>query len=282
MRILVVNWQDHANPQAGGAEIHVHEIFERLAARGHEITLLVSGWPGCEAESVSGGVRVVRVGGRYSFPLYARRGYDSICAEGSAGFDVVVEDVNKVPLFTPSWGNTPVVLVVPHLFGSTAFKQESVPVATLVWLAERVMPRMYRDSSVLVISQATADDLIQRGFDGGQITVSPPGVDHELYNPGDAEQGGRFDQPTLAYVGRLRRYKGLDAVIRAVARLEREGTPVRLKVAGKGNDRARLEGLAARSGAAHQIEFLGFVSEAEKIRLLQRAWANVYTSPKEG
>ncbi len=282
MRILVVNWQDLANPQAGGAEIHVHEIFERLAVRGHEVTLLVSGWPGCEAESVSGGVRIVRVGGRYSFPLYARRGYDAICAEGSAEFDVVVEDINKLPVFTPKWGNTPVVLLVPHLFGSTAFRQESIPVATVVWLAERAMPRMYRDSSILVISRGTADDLIRRGFDGARITVSPPGVEHELYKPGDPVRHGWFEEPTLVYVGRLRKYKGLDAVIRAVARLEREGTPVQLKIAGKGSDRARLESVAAGSGAAPNIEFLGYISEGEKIRLLQRSWANVYPSPKEG
>ncbi|MEE9206782.1 MAG: glycosyltransferase family 4 protein [Gemmatimonadota bacterium] len=282
MRILVVNWQDLANPQAGGAEIHVHEIFERLAARGHQVTLLVSGWPGCEKEAVSSGVRVVRVGGRYTFPLHALRGYDSICSGGSAGFDVVVEDINKVPLFTPRWGSVPVVLVVPHLFGSTAFKQEAMPVAAAVWLAERAMPSMYRDSPVLVISQGTAEDLVQRGFNRARITVSPPGVDHELYKPGDAEGGGRFENPTLVYVGRLRKYKGLDTVIRAVARLEREGNPVRLKIVGKGNYRARLERLAARSGAGHQIEFLGYVQDDEKIQLLQRAWANVYPSPKEG
>ena len=33
MRILLVNWNDRENPQAGGAEIHLHEIFGRLAAQ---------------------------------------------------------------------------------------------------------------------------------------------------------------------------------------------------------------------------------------------------------
>jgi len=47
VRLLLVNWQDRDNPQAGGAEIHLHEIFGRLAARGHEVTLLCGGWPGC-------------------------------------------------------------------------------------------------------------------------------------------------------------------------------------------------------------------------------------------
>ena len=46
MRILLVNWQDRENPQGGGAEIHLHEIFGRLVAKGHDVTLLCGGWPG--------------------------------------------------------------------------------------------------------------------------------------------------------------------------------------------------------------------------------------------
>src|SRR5256885_12460341 len=33
---------------AGGAEVHLREILRRLVARGHQVTLLASGWPGCE------------------------------------------------------------------------------------------------------------------------------------------------------------------------------------------------------------------------------------------
>ena len=44
MNILLVNWQDRGNPHAGGAEIHLFEIFGRLAARGHRIRLVASGW----------------------------------------------------------------------------------------------------------------------------------------------------------------------------------------------------------------------------------------------
>ena len=43
MRLLVVNWQDRENPQAGGAEIHLHEIFGRLAATERYNALVVVG-----------------------------------------------------------------------------------------------------------------------------------------------------------------------------------------------------------------------------------------------
>ena len=64
MRILVVNWQDRENPQAGGAEIHLHEIFGRIARAGHAVTLLCGGWPGAEPRVVLDGMQVERVGTR--------------------------------------------------------------------------------------------------------------------------------------------------------------------------------------------------------------------------
>src|SRR5258708_11917815 len=73
MRILLVNWQDRDNPQAGGAEIHMHEIFGRLAARGHEVTLLCGGWPRPPQLAELDGITVPRRGTRYTVPGPARR-----------------------------------------------------------------------------------------------------------------------------------------------------------------------------------------------------------------
>lgn len=270
------------NPHAGGAEIHLHEIFGRLVERGHAVTLLASGWPGAAPRALVDGIDVHRAGGRYTFPLHARRAFGRL---EPAVFDMIVEDVNKLPLLTPRWSKTPVVCLVPHLFGSTAFAQESWPVAAAVWLAERLMPAVYGRAPVVVISESTADDLAARGFDRERITVSHPGVDHAVCTPPAGGPGAeRAVEPTLVYVGRLKRYKSVDVVLRAIARLARErpAEPVRLVVAGRGDDAERLEQLAAELGIEALVEFRGYVSEAEKISLLRRAWANVYPSPKEG
>jgi len=281
LRILVVNWQDRLNPQAGGAEIHLHEIFGRLAGGGHAVTLLASGWPAAESRAVVDGIEVHRVGGRYTFPLHARRAFGELIGE-TGGFDVIVEDVNKLPLLTPRWSGTPVVCLVPHLFGATAFAQESWPVAAGVWLAERAMPRVYGDCPVVVISRSTADDLVARGFERAKITVSHPGVDHGVCTPGPGGPGSeRSPDPLLVYVGRLKRYKSVDVVLRALARQPRE-RPVRFVVAGRGDDNARLGRIAAELGIEALVEFRGYVPEDEKVSLLRRAWANVYPSPKEG
>ena len=127
MRLLLVNWQCRENPLAGGAEIHLHEIFGRLAARGHEVTLLCGGWPGCAPTATLDGIEVVRVGTRYTFPFLARTAYRR--GMGHRPFDLLIEDVNKIPLGTTRWGGPPVVALVPHLFGGTAFQELAPPLA---------------------------------------------------------------------------------------------------------------------------------------------------------
>ena len=84
------------------------------------------------------------------------------------------------------------------------------------------------------------------------------------------------------YVGRLKRYKGVATALEALALARAAGTPVRLVIAGKGDDQARLERLAARLDLGDAVRFLGFVSEDDKRVLLRGATATVLPSAKEG
>jgi glycosyltransferase involved in cell wall biosynthesis len=275
VRLLLVNWQCRENPLAGGAEIHLHEIFGRLAERGHEITLLCSGCAGCAPVAQLDGIEVVRVGTRYTFPFLAARAYRDRLA--SRPFDLLVEDINKIPLGTTRWGGPPVVALVPHLFGGTAFQELAAPLAAAVWLAERPLGRVYRGAPFQAISASTADDLAGRGIPRDTVTVIYPGIDTVGYSP-RAED--RSVQPVFAYLGRLKRYKGVHHVVRAFAALAHP-TAV-LEIAGAGDYRLMLERLAASLDLGQRVRFLGRISEAEKRDLLRRAWALVLASPKEG
>jgi glycosyltransferase involved in cell wall biosynthesis len=277
LKLLVINWLDIKNPQAGGAEVHLHEIFGRLCRRGHRVTLLCSGWPGAAARETVDGMAVHRVGGRHSFALLAMPYYQRYLR--SEDFDLGVEDINKIPLYSPLWLRMPVVALIPHLFGATAFSEASVPFATAVWLAERPVPFVYEGVPFQAISESTADDLTARGVPRAAVRVIPPGIDHARFRPDPAV--GPFPEPTFVYVGRLKRYKGLEVVIDAVARLTAEGVNARLAVAGKGDHEHALRAYAGER-AANSVEFLGFVSEEKKVDLLRRGWAAVYPSPKEG
>ena len=283
MRILVLNWQDRENPQAGGAEIHLHEIFGRIAADGDDIRMLCGGWPGANPEVTLDGMTVYRAGTRYTFPTVVRSAFRKLLRTWRP--DVIVEDINKVPLFTPLWRDIriggdkpiPVVALVPHLFGATVFQEAPLPVATAVWLAERPLRAAYGNIPFQAISDSTAQDLVARGIPAGSIRVIYPGIDSHRYTP---DAAARAATPTFAYLGRLKRYKGVDHILRAFARLEVPSA--RLLVAGGGDHRPALEALARSLDLGERVNFLGFVSEADKLGLLRSAWALVFTSPKEG
>lgn len=274
MRILLVNWQDRENPLAGGAEIHMHETFGRLAARGHELRLVCGGWPDCPPRALLDGIAVYRVGTRRTFPFLAHRYYKKILNDWA---DVLVEDVNKVPLYTPRWGANRTVALVPHLFGSTAFQELAVPLAAAVWTAERPLGRAYRHIPFEAISESTADDLADRGIPRQQVEVIYPGMDTVGYTPNPPERAPR---PVFSYLGRLKKYKGVHLVIRAFAAMNRPDAT--LEIAGAGDYRPELERLARSLDLADRVRFLGRISEHEKLALLRRSWALVFASPKEG
>jgi glycosyltransferase involved in cell wall biosynthesis len=278
VNILLVNWQDRTNPHAGGAEVHLFEIFGRLAARGHRVRLVCSGWEGAPPRVTIDGIDVQRTGGRSSFALLGRGAVRR--ALGEERPDVIVEDINKLPLFLAGMTDRPFCAIVPHLFGTTAFEEAAWPTAAVVWAAERPLASAYRRAWFHAISESTRDDLVARGVPSTRVRVIHPGVDADRYRP--AADGRRATSPAFLYVGRLKRYKGIAIAIRALAVARRRRADLTLDIAGTGDHRTELEQLAAAVGLADAVRFHGFVSEAQKIDLFQRAWANLFPSPKEG
>ena len=278
MNILLVNWQDRANPHAGGAEIHLFEIFSRLASQGHRIRLVCSGWHGAPARATLDGIHIERHGGRHSFALAG--GPAVRRAARAEPPDIIVEDINKLPLFLSLGTRTPICAIVPHLFGRTAFAEAPWPMAAAVWASERPLARAYRRAGFHAISESTRDDLIARGVAPSRVRVIHPGVDSRRFTPGPP--GRRSTAPSFLYVGRLKRYKGIGFAIEALARARRQRSDLRLDIAGTGDYRGELERLVARLGLERAVTFHGFVSEERKIDLMRWSWANVFPSPKEG
>jgi glycosyltransferase involved in cell wall biosynthesis len=278
VNLLVVNWLDRLNPMAGGAEIHLFEIFRRIAARGHRVRLVSSGWPGARPVEVVDGIEVTRVAGRNTFALAGRGAVRRALRREPP--DVLVEDINKLPLFLAGLTDRPMCVLVPHLFGATAFREAPWPMAATVWLAERPIPRAYRRAEFQAISESTRDDLVARGIPADRIRVIHPGVDAVTFSPDPATR--RSSPPAFLFVGRLKRYKGVDLAIRALAVARRTRPELSLDIAGGGDDRARLERLARSLGQGEAVRFHGFVPETTKLHLLRSTWGNLFPSPKEG
>jgi len=120
--------------------------------------------------------------------------------------------------------------------------------------------------AVAVICDGLRGDLIARGIDPAKITVSPNGVDLELFGdppPRDdalaAELGLAADDAVIGYIGSFYDYEGIDDLIAAMPALVAAQPRARLLLVGGGPMEAALKAQAAASSASAHIHFVGRV-----------------------
>jgi glycosyltransferase involved in cell wall biosynthesis len=193
-------------------------------------------------------------------------------------FDAVIEDINKLPFYAPRWADAPVLAVVPHLFGTTAFAETGPLQALYVMAHEALLPSVYKGTPFMAISESTRDDLVARGIRREQIAVVHCGLDHARYR----KTAGKDARPTVAFLGRLRKYKGVDVLLDAFALVRAKLPAAQLWIVGDGPHKAALERRAAQLGLGDAATFFGFVPSAEKVARLSAAHVAVCPSPKEG
>jgi len=278
LRLLAFNWRDPKHPEAGGAELHLLEILRRAVRDGDRAVWLAEAFPGSAAEDAIHGIEIHRAGSWYNAhlalgALYRRR-------FRRERFDLVVEDINKVPFYTPLYAGVPVLAVVPHLFGAAAFREAPLPLAALVWAHEGLIPLVYRKTPFLAISESTRDDLAARGIDRGRVAVVRCGLtqgDYAVTTPPDERHA-----PVVVFLGRLRRYKGAQYAIRALPMVIASVPEARLRIVGDGPYAPALAELARSLGVSERVDFVGAVSHQAKVAELNRAQVAVAPSPKEG
>lgn len=88
-----------------------------------------------------------------------------------------IEDLCKIPFYSPRWSPAPVLTIVPHLFGTTAYKEVALPLALYVNFMESFIPGVYRNCPFVAISESTKKDLARRGIPVENIAVIPCGID---------------------------------------------------------------------------------------------------------
>lgn len=277
MKILILNWQDISNPLAGGAEVHLHEVFSRIAAMGHEVTLFCSMYPGAAASEEMNGIQVIREGGRSLFNYVVMKKYFSTFRH--QGYDLIVDDMNKIPFYTPLYVKEPLLGVTHHLFGTSIFKEVNAGAASYVYLAEAAALPMYKKIRFIVGSPSTHRELLTRGFDPKRTHLIHYGVAHKVFR----ELGiPKSRTPLVGAVGRLKKYKSFDHLLEAFVDVRSDIPDARCVIVGDGDDKPRLEQIAASLGVSDAVTFAGFVSEEEKVRLLNQMHVAINTSAKEG
>ncbi|HEY4644205.1 MAG TPA: glycosyltransferase family 4 protein [Bacteroidota bacterium] len=277
MRILIFNWQDIKNPNSGGAEVHLHETFSRIATMGHEVTLYCSSFRGGSARERLNGIEVIREGGRYLFNYHVMWKY--LTRFRHERYDVIVDDLNKIPFFTPWYVREPLVGILHHLFGTSIFLEVPFPLAAYVYGMEFVAASVYRSVPFIVVSPSTREELVSRGFRPEMVSLIHYGVQDNLYRVTGVPKS---EAPLVGHVGRLKRYKCVDHLVRAFAIVKLAVTSAELLIVGDGEDRPRLEKVVRDLGLGGSVRFAGHVNDDEKVRYLQQMHVVVNSSSKEG
>ena len=260
------------------------ETIQRLRAQEVEVEVLAPSYRGL-GDQVVNGIRVHRF-------RYAPKGLETLTHDQTAP-DRIRERpayLGLVPGYVAAgaWaasrlartGGFDVVHVfwpLPHgLFGLAARRAAGIPLVTtffgveLSWvraelplLAPLMRGVIRRSDAVTAISTYTARE-VQRLAPEVEVRRIPfgaagAGSDSELNGPRERVAGSPF---RLLFVGRLVERKGVEVLLRAVARLGRD-LDVRLTVVGEGPLRPLLEGRVQALGIGDRVEFAGLVPGPE-------------------
>jgi len=285
LRILALNYRDRTHPLAGGAEVHLHKIFGRLVELGHSVTLFTTNYllPSDSKEKkfalaneVIDGIEVIRCGGDLLFPLNCISKVPKLVKKFKP--DIIYEDLNKLPLFSPCVTKVPKLIQILHLWKFSIFKEASFPVALAVWLSERIIPLVYKNCRFATISPSGKKELTELGIAKEKISVIYCGMESIYFE----NEKIRDKSPYFLWLGRFRKYKGVWVAFEAFKIFAKKHPDVKLLFAGSGPEEAKMRLKAKEWGLEDRVEILGLVSEEQKIELMSKALGILQTSYKEG
>ena len=280
------------HPAAGGAEKHLHRIFSKIVEMGHEVVLFTTSFPGAKEREVVDGIQVVRKGGDLMFQLTVAMNLKKLDREFN--FDVVVEDLNKLPVFAHWFVRKPLLVQMHHLWRKSIFSEAFFPIAFGVWFFERIIPFFYRTQPFVVVSPSTKKELAEIGVDESRISViyngseMPPAAvqfdkctdSRESNENADADENAQA--PYFIWLSRVHRYKGIWTALESFEIFSKSHPEVKLFVVGDGPLLKKLPAWLKTHGLEGKVELTGFVFASRKYELLSSSLALLQTSYKEG
>ena len=281
------------HPAAGGAEKHLHRIFGKIVEMGHTVVLFTTSFPGAKEREVVDGIQVIRKGGDLMFQLTVALNLKKLDREFN--FDVVVEDLNKLPVFAHWFVRKPLLVQMHHLWRKSIFAEAIFPIAFMVWFFERIIPFFYRTQNFVVVSPSTKKELAEIGVDESRISVIYNGSEKPNFPgcadlaTGTAESSEMAANPVTSavnpyfiWLSRVHRYKGIWTALEAFETFSKSHPEVKLYVVGGGPLLKKLPAWIKSHGLDGKVELTGFVSAARKYELLSSSLALLQTSYKEG
>jgi glycosyltransferase involved in cell wall biosynthesis len=150
-------------------------------------------------------------------------------------------------------------------------------------LTRPLVKYIYRHADALVVyGTHVRDYLVSLGVDPERIFIAWNTADNDVYNlpVTDAEiaelreRHNLGDQRVLLFVGRLQPEKGVDVLLNAVTRFERQPA---ILIIGRGPDKAKLESICSKYNLDH-VRFLDYIPNNELYRYYRLADAVILPS----
>ncbi len=263
MRIVHVD--PYFYPFYGGIEHRIHNICSVLGKE-HDVTIVTSQLPGTPAFEKGDGYDIVRLPskyyGKYNPPYVTSKGIKEAIVDLDP--DVVEFHYRWAPSYTRDLAAFDGVKV---FCWHNSYGEGEGLIQRIGSLAndKLFLPKLKGYDAVTCISEHIRDQLVGLGIAEDKLEVIKNGV----HMPKEIT---REEDGYILFVGRLVATKGLKYLIEAM-----EDVDSTLKICGKGPESERLKAQAETLGIDGKVELLGYVSEEERDRLLDRC--SVYVMP---
>ena len=261
---------------AGGVQQHVFEQALELKKRGHTVKVVT---PKSRSELVYDSTDVIFLGQSRRIKTLLHTSIDvSISVTGEAidelleseKFDIVHIHEPIVPILARQMLPR---ISVPVVGTFHAAIPETVLVKSIAGGSAPFIKSIVKYLSAVTAVSIAATSYVGKYVDLDDVSIVPNGVDLLQYKLPKIKK----DRKNILYVGRLEKRKGVKYLLQSFALFYQKHPEQRLVIAGNGPDRSKLERLAVDLGINGATDFLGFVSEKDKIKLLQECL--VYVSP---
>ncbi len=252
-------------PYLSGVSEHVHHLALSLHNRGHQVSILTTCFPtfsrhNPETEKID--FPVTRIGRALVLPAHG--GHFTL----PAGLNLARQVKNYLAEYQPDlvhchgifppeicyWAAVSATVPVVVTF-HTVSPRVAAPFQTAFRICFRRL--VNRVSRRIAVSQACAS--WAQGWFPGEIAVIPNGVDTEKFHP-SAWAPKSVETPSILYVSRLDKRKGLPVLLRALPGVKRVIPEIKLLVVGAGPLESACRRLTHKLGLDNAVRFCGFVS----------------------
>jgi len=282
MDILILNWKDVKNPEAGGAEIIAFEFARRLAREGHTVTFFSRCFGNCLNEEIVDGVRIIRRGNKFTVYIQAYFYYNSLKKKPQRVIDMINTICWQTPLYVDKERR---IAYVNQLAKEVLFYEFFWPLSLIAYFLEKFEYFTYKNTKFLCYSKSTREDLVSFGIKEKNINIFPLGADHDRYK----KIGNKNRDPLFVFVARLVKNKRADLCIRSMKEIVKKYPKASLYILGNGPDEKRLQELAIEENLEKNVKLINknnfFIDKNIKdlkVNLMQKAWALLLPSIKEG